>query len=57
MLKSYYGPGIVLDTGISMINQNQTVSAQGAFSLSEEMGKHTLQHRVIYDTTDVFSGH
>lgn len=32
-------PGTVLDTGISMMNK--TVSAQGAYSLSEEMGKHT----------------
>lgn len=32
-------PGTILDTGISMMNE--TVSAQGAHSLSEEMGKHT----------------
>lgn len=31
-------PGTVLDTGISMMNE--TVSAQGAYSLSE-MDKHT----------------
>lgn len=30
-------PGTVLDTGISMMNE--TVSAQGTDSLSEEMGK------------------
>lgn len=32
-------PGTVLHTGISMMNE--TVSAQGTYSLSEEMGKHT----------------
>lgn len=48
-------PGTVLDTSISMMNE--IVSAQGAFSLSEEMGRYTVQHRVTYDDTDVFIGH
>lgn len=47
-------PGTVLDTGISM---SETVSVQEAFSLSEEMGEHILQHRVRYDNIDVFIGH
>lgn len=55
ILKPYYMPGTVLDTSISMMNE--IVSAQGAFSLSEEMGKHTVEHRVTYDNTDVFTGH
>lgn len=55
-MKSYYVPGTVLDTGISVMIETQPLLKELKVYLRRWVNT-KLQHSVIHDNTDVFTGH